>query len=170
MSDTDNQSTQEQQEQGQEPKTVADLPQWAQDQLKEANAEAAKYRVEKKDAVEAAKKAAEDEWTKKLDDALTEAGSAKSELESKLAEADRRYEKLVAVLDPDVSARALKVAELVKGDNPDEIRSHANELRELFGQEPKTPPPAVDPSQGQGSTLPLNGDPVLNEVLSLINK
>ena len=43
-----------------------ELPEWAQTKIAEANAEAAKYRVEKKDAVEAAKQEVTTEFEAKI--------------------------------------------------------------------------------------------------------
>lgn len=151
-------------------KEVSDLPQWAQDKIAEANAEAAKYRVEKKDAVETAKSEVEAEWKSKYE-ALEGQIAAK---ESETTEARTEVAKLKAALEVGIeSDKVITFASLLKGDNEDQLKSHADEVKELFvtqapPQDPKDPP--RDPSQGSGNPLPLNGDPLLNAVMGVVNK
>lgn len=151
-------------------KEVSDLPQWAQDKIAEANAEAAKYRVEKKEAVEAGKAEVAAEWESKV-----EALEAQIQDKDK-AEAESRTEvaKLKAALATGIeSDKVLTFASLLKGDTEDELKAHADEVKQLFAAEapagdPKDPP--RDPSQGSGNTLPLNGDPLLNAVMGVLKK
>ena len=60
----------------------------------------------------------------------------------------------------------------MKGDTPEELASHAEELKGLFTTEDsqKSTRKATDPSQGTGNTTPLNGDPLLNALMSAVNR
>lgn len=150
-------------------KTVADLPQWAQEKIAEANAEAAKYRVEKNDAVAAAKAEVEAEWKAKHEaleatvaTAQTEAGDSRTEVA-----------KLKAALTAGIeSEKVLTFASLLQGETEDELKSHADQVKALFPAAPPADPkdPPVDPSQGSGNHLPLNGDPLLQAVMGIVNK
>lgn len=145
-------------------KEVSDLPQWAQDTIAEANAEAAKYRVEKKDAVEAGKAEVEASWKTKVE----ELEASIADRESAMSEARTDVTKLKAALEAGIDTeKVLSFASLLKGDTEEELKSHAEEVKQLFAvSDPATPPktPAVDPSQGTGNPLPLNGDPLLAAV------
>lgn len=151
-------------------KEVSDLPQWAQDKIAEANAEAAKYRVEKKDAVEAGKAEVEAEWSSKFE-ALE---SQIQDKESAIAESRTEVSKLKAALETGIeSDKVMTFASLLKGDTEDELKAHADEVKQLFAaqapaSDPKDPP--RDPSQGSGNPLPLNGDPLLNAVMGVLKK
>lgn len=144
------------------------LPDWAREQISTANAQAAKYRNEKKDAVEAAKAEVENEWSVKYSQ-LEESMSAKDEeISSQRLEVD----KLKAALETGISSdKVLSFASLLKGENADELKSHAEEVKALMGDS-ETPPPApsaTDPTQGQGNHLPLNGDPLLAAITKIVN-
>lgn len=149
--------------------TNQELPDWARQKISEANAEAARYRTEKRDAVEAAKAEVEQSFQEKmaaadqaLADAMAEAGAARL--------ANERLTAAVNALIPD--SKVVDFAELLQGETADELASHAEKLKELFGSTNDTPPPppkATDPTQGQGgSTIPLNGDPVLRAVMDAL--
>lgn len=151
-------------------KTVADLPQWAQDKIADANAEAAKYRVEKNDAVAAAKAEVEAEWQTKVTELETKVASTESEAGNSRTEVAKLKAALAAGIDSD---KVLTFASLLQGDTEDELKSHADEVKALFTAsappaDPKDPP--VDPSQGSGNPLPLNGDPLLQAVMGIVNK
>lgn len=144
--------------------TQGDLPQWARDQITKANNEAAKYRTEKNDAVEAAKA----ELTESFQTKIQELEAQVAEKSGEEAVARTEVEKLKAAIDAGIkSDKIVSFADLLKGDSPDELRSHADQLKELFStddQQKETKNSATDPTQGQGSTLPLNGDPLLKAV------
>ena len=102
-------------------------------------------------------------------------------LEAQVAERDSEIEagrhetdKLRAAIEAGISNdKIFTFADLLKGDNPEQLKSHAEELKELFVIEEAAPTKqsAVDPSQGSGSKhLPLNGDPLLDSVMAVINK
>lgn len=144
-----------------------ELPQWARDQITKANNQAAKYRTEKNEAVEAAKKEVEDSFASKIEELEAAGQKANEEVTASRHEVDRIKAALEAGIATD---KVLSFADLLKGENPDELRSHAESLKELFGtnEAPRTSK-ATDPSQGQGNThLPLNGDPLLEAVMRKI--
>lgn len=162
MSDTDTTPTDN-------TETDQELPDWARQKISEANAEAARYRTEKRDAVETAKAEAEQSFQEKmaaadqaLADAMAEAGAARLE--------NQKLQAAINALTPD--SKVVDFAELLQGESEGELASHAEKLRELFGTQsdtPPTPPKATDPTQGQGGNpLPLNGDPLLRAVMDTL--
>lgn len=150
------------------PQSKAELPQWVQDELTEARNEAAKYRTQKNEAVEAAKAEVTESFSKRVEE-LEAALSAK---DGEAAGSRNEVERLKAALEAGIGAdKVLGFADLLKGENPEELRSHAEELKKLFtnGEVSKSTP-AFDPSQGQSSNeLPLNGDPLLNSLKAALH-
>lgn len=146
------------------------LPDWAREKLTKANNEAAKYRTEKNEAVEKAKQEVADSFTEKVEALEAQVAERDSEIES----GRRETEKLRAAIEAGITNdKIFAFADLLKGDNPEEFKSHAEELKELFVVEEAAPTKqsAVDPSQGNGSKhLPLNGDPLLDSVMAIVNK
>lgn len=144
-----------------------ELPQWARDQITKANNQAAKYRTEKNEAVEAAKKEVEDSFASKIEELEAAGQKANDEVTASRHEVDRIKAALEAGIATD---KVLSFADLLKGENPDELRSHAESLKELFvTNEAPRASKATDPSQGQGNNhLPLNGDPLLEAVMRKI--
>lgn len=148
-----------------------ELPDWAREQISNANAEAAKYRTEKKEAVEAAKAEVAESFQSKIKD-------LESKIEAEAAQgtsARHEVDRLKVTIEAGINAeKALSFADLLKGENEDELRSHAEELKKLFndtdsGDQKRTS--AVDPSQGAaGNHLPLNGDPLLKAITSIVNR
>lgn len=157
---------------------VAALPQWARDSLKRANDEAAKFRVEKREALEgidAAKAAAAEEVRKSLETENGKVLAAKDTeigtLRTELVGAKLGTVKLRAAIDAGVPIDKLdSFTELLKGEDEAGIRAHAGELVKLFGASQGTiqPDPATDPSQGQSNPLPLNGDGLLNALRGIV--
>ena len=145
------------------------LPQWARDQITEANAQAAKYRVEKNDAVEAAKSEVENEWKSKYEALEAQIADKDTEVNSSRTEVAKLKAALEAGIDSD---KVVSFAALLQGSTEDELRSHADEVKSLFttSAAPAGNPPAQDPSQGSGNPLPLNGDPLLDAVMGIVNK
>lgn len=147
---------------------VSALPQWAQDELSQARSEAAKYRVEKKDAVEAAKAEVETEWKSKYETLEQTFNEAKSEVDEGRLEVVKLKAALEAGIDSD---KVVTFASLLKGGTEDELKAHADEVKKLFAAPaPESKDPAIDPSQGSGNPLPLNGDPLINSIMRVINK
>ena len=133
------------------------------DEIAAVRSEAAKYRVEKKDAVEAVKADLTTEYDKKVQD-----------LTDELAATSSTITKLKIALESEIPHDKVEsFAGLLKGNDEAELRSHAEELTELFSvsdsdSAPKKTP-AVDPSQGSGTKeIPLNGDPLLNALKSAV--
>lgn len=154
-----------------ETKPGDELPKWARDKISELNDEAAKYRHEKKDAVEAARAEVAAEYQTKieaLEAQIAETNSGKAESDSVVA-------RLTASIEAGIETdKIVSFSKLLQGDTPDELKSHAEEVKGLFAageQEPKKDP-AVDPSQGIGSKkhIPLNGDPLLEAITRVVNK
>lgn len=146
-----------------------ELPEWAREQITKANKQAAKYRTERNEAVEAAKAEVVASFEPKIEELEAQIAEKDSEISSARHEVTRVKVALQAGID---AARALSFADLLKGDNEDELRSHAEELKELFGPSGQDSGKrgAVDPSQGEtGNPLPLNGDPLLQRVMQVIN-
>lgn len=146
------------------------LPDWAREKLTKANNEAAKYRTEKNEAVEKAKQEVTESFTAKVE--ALEAQVA--ERDSEITAGRHEVEKLRAAIDAGIANdKIFTFADLLKGENAEELRSHAEELKELFvvEQTERSKVAATDPSQGAGGkTLPLNGDPLLESVMAVINK
>lgn len=161
MSDTENTT--------QETSNKEDLPQWARDQITKANDQAAKYRVEKNDAVEAAKAEVEKDYTARIEELQAKFNESQEAVNSERHEVD----KLKAAIEAGIANdKVLDFADLLKGDNPEELKSHADKLKSLFttdNEHKSEKQDATDPTQGQGNSLPLNGDPLLNALKSKLN-
>ena len=81
-------------------------------------------------------------------------------------------DKLKAAIEAGIANdKVLDFADLLKGDNPEELKSHADKLKSLFtnNEQKSEKQAATDPTQGQGNSLPLNGDPLLNALKSKLN-
>lgn len=135
-----------------------ELPDWAKTKISEANAEAARYRVEKNQAVEQAQAALATEFEQKVAAAAAETETVRNDLSAAKLESA----KIKTAIEAGIPAtKILQVADLLKGEDEAQLRSHADELKKLFGTADAQPP--IDPSQGSGGTaIPLNGDPLLN--------
>lgn len=122
--------------------------------------EAAKYRTEKKDAVEVAKAEVIREYEQKA----AERDTALTELQSTLSGRDLELLKLKSILAAEIpSEDVLDVATLVQGIDEESVSESVNRVKALLGKSPSKAP-AVDPSQGSGSHMALNGDPLLEMV------
>ncbi|AAC18456.2 scaffolding protein [Mycobacterium phage Lakes] len=135
--------------------------------VKELRQEAAAARVAKKDAVEAAVKAANDAHTAELaarDTRITE-------LENELGQAWIRLQKLETSLAAKVpSDKVLAFVDILQGEDADSIAESAKKNLELIGGFDKKPVSGFDPTQGFGGRqeLPLNGDPILNAMKGVL--
>lgn len=145
------------------------LPDWARDQITKANKEAAKYRTEKNEAVEAAKAEVTADFQKRVEELEAQIAAKEGEVGSTRYEVDRLKVAIQAGIDND---KVISFAELLKGDTSEELVSHAEELKKLFTTEEqkKSSVKATDPSQGSGNSLPLNGDPLLNAITGIVNR
>lgn len=147
-----------------------ELPDWAQTKIAEANAEAAKYRVEKKDAVEAAKEEVTTQFEAKIKALEEQIELEKQEVTNARTENQKVRAAIVAGIATD---KILTFSDLLKGETEEELSSHAEEVKKLFVSDDNAPNPrATDKSQGagSGSVTPLNGDPLLQKVLAVVGK
>lgn len=139
--------------------------------LADANAEAAKYRHEKKDAVEAAKQEVTESFNARIAELEAELAAKDTDVVSARNDAAKLRATIKAGIDTD---KALDFADLLKGENEDELVSHAETLKNLFapGNPGATKQAPVDPSQGiTGKTVPpLNGDPILAAIERAVNR
>lgn len=138
--------------------SVDALPEWARNEIAEARQEAAKFRVQKNEAVNEAKEAVKTQFEGQIADLQNKLGATEDELSAKNIE----LLKLHAAIEAEVPTKYLsKFASLLKGSTAEELTAHAQEVKGLFGKT-DAPVRAVDPSQGSGNNnLPLNGDPLL---------
>lgn len=126
--------------------------------------EAAKYRTEKNEAVAAAKSELESQFESKL----TEKDSFAEQLKQELTARELELVKLKAILSADFpSSDVLEVASLVQGSDEESISESVKRVKSLIGKIPTRDRP-VDPSQGSGNHLPLNGDPLLETIKRMV--
>jgi len=139
-------------------KSVDALPEWARNEIAEARQEAARFRVQKNEAVNEAKESVKTQFESQIADLQNKLGATEDELSSKNVE----LLKLHAAIEADIPTKYLaKFASLLKGSTVEELTAHAQEVKGLFGNT-ESPVRAVDPSQGSGNNnIPLNGDPLL---------
>lgn len=151
---------------------VTDKPMEAQPKLfdeayvKSLREEAAAARVAKKDAVDAAVKAANDAYQAEL----ASKDTAYTELQNELAQARIELEKLYISIDAGVpSDKVRQFASLIQGNDTEAIQASAKAAYELAGGF-SSKSPAFDPTQGFGGRdpLPLNGDPILNAIKAAV--
>lgn len=137
----------------------------------EANAEAAKYRHDKKDAVEAAKQEVTESFNARIAEFEAELAAKGTEAVTARNDAAKLRATIKAGIDAD---KALDFADLLKGETEDELVSHAETLKTLFASDnpgaSKQAP--VDPSQGHTgkNVTPLNGDPILAAIERAVNR
>lgn len=126
--------------------------------------EAARYRTEKRAAAERAKADA----VKDFESKLSEKDSALNTLQDALSDRTVELNKLKAVLAAGIASEdVLDVAALVQGTDEDSISESVKRVKSLIGKAPEKERP-VDPSQGSGNYLPLNGDPILETVKRMV--
>ena len=126
--------------------------------------EAAKYRTEKNEAVAAAKA----ELAAKYDQALAAKDSEFEAIRNDMSAREIELVKLRTALQAGIpSEDVLEVVELVQGQDEESISESVNRVKQLIGKAPTRDRP-VDPSQGSGNTLPLNGDPLLESLKKIV--
>lgn len=132
--------------------------------VQELRNQAAKYRTEKKSAADSAKA----EVTKEFETVLAERESAVATVREELDNANLELLKLKSVLAEGVSSsHALDVAALVQGTDAESVSASVARVKSLIGASPEKARP-VDPTQGSGSTIPLNGDPILEKLKRMV--
>lgn len=126
--------------------------------------EAAKYRTERNEAVERVKTELQSEFESQLSAKDSEFGELKSELSSRQVE----LVKLKAILAAGIPTDdVLTVAELVQGEDEETVSKSVERVKSLIGKNPPKDRP-VDPSQGTGNAIPLNGDPLLETIKRIV--
>jgi hypothetical protein len=126
--------------------------------------EAAKYRTERNDAVEKAKA----EVIRDYEGQLSERESAFNELKGELSVRGLELLKLKAVVSEGIPTEdILDVAALIQGSDEETISESVKRVKSLLDKAPARERP-VDPSQGSGNVLPLNGDPLLETVKRIV--
>lgn len=146
------------------------IPDHFRKELKEARADAAKYRTEKKEAVAQAREEVEASFKSKVEELEAQIQQQGAELANSRTETVKLKAALQAGIEVD---KVESFADLLKGETEEELKSHAEELKKLFVTEPSAPAKrkATDPTQGsQGDPLPLNGDPLLEAITNVINR
>lgn len=135
---------------------------FSKEYVQELRNEAAKYRNEKKDAVEAARTEAKSEAIREYEAKLVDRDSALTEIQNELSSTKLELLKLKSVLAAEIpSADVLEVVALVQGTDEDTVSDSVNRVKALLGKTPQKDRP-IDPSQGTGNPLPLNGNPLLD--------
>lgn len=146
--------------------TVEQLPEFAQNHIRDLRQEAAKHRTSKNDAVQAAKLEAQTEFEAKL----AESNTAHEATKSELSKAQLAVEKLNAAIEAGVPVGKLKsFAARLQGTTPEELKADAAEAKKIFGVTESQS--AEDPSQGLGGTGSGNtGDDFASFVLSKLDR
>lgn len=130
---------------GNAPKKVADLPQWAQDELSRARNDAATYRTKLRDTEQA------------LNDSKTELQTVNdkaAELEVKVGELELNGLKLDAALDvliPDGQVKAF--ADRLRGNTLDDLKADAEAVTKLYNVQ-ASGGRATDRTAGLGANQP----------------
>lgn len=146
------------------PAQEADAETFSREYVQELRNEAAKYRTEKNTAVEAARAKVIKDYESKL----AQKDSSLSELESEASARSLELLKLKMVLNEGIPTEdVLDVVSLVQGADEETVSESVKRVKSLIGKKPPADRP-VDPSQGQGNHLPLNGDPLLETVKRMV--
>lgn len=137
---------------------------FSREYVQELRNEAAKYRTEKNTAVEAARA----EVIKDYESKLAQKDSSLSEMETEVSARSLELLKLKMVLNEGIPTEdVLDVVSLVQGTDEETVSESVKRVKSLIGKKPPADRP-VDPSQGQGNHLPLNGDPLLEKVKQIV--
>jgi hypothetical protein len=126
--------------------------------------EAAKYRTERNEAVEKVKAELQSQFESQLASKDSEFGELQSELSARQME----LLKLKAILAAGIPTEdVMTVAELVQGNDETEVSESVERVKSLIGKAPSKDRP-IDPSQGSGNAIPLNGDPLLESLKKIV--
>jgi hypothetical protein len=137
---------------------------FSREYVQELRNEAAKYRTEKNTAVEAARA----EVIKDYESKLAQKDGSLSEMETEVSARSLELLKLKMVLNEGIPTEdVLDVVSLVQGADEETVSESVKRVKSLIGKKPPADRP-VDPSQGQGNHLPLNGDPLLETVKRMV--
>ena len=147
------------------PQPAAPAPEvFSKEYVQELRNEAAKYRTEKNEAVERAKA----DVIKDYESKLSEKESSFNEIQAELSDRALELLKLKAVLAAGIASEdVLEVVTLVQGNDEETVSESVKRVKSLIGKAPEKERP-IDPSQGTGNHLPLNGDPLLETVRRIV--
>jgi hypothetical protein len=99
---------------------------------------------------------------------LTAKEAALNSLQAEFNTASLQLLKMQAVLEAEIPAEdVLDVVALVQGEDEKTVTESVKRVKSLLGKAPSKDRP-VDPSQGSGNVLPLNGDPLLETVRRIV--
>ena len=119
-------------------------------------AEAGRHRMEKKEAIANAVNAARQEVQDELSDFQVQAQSNLNSVQ--------KFEALIAAGVPvEIMPKAFA---LVSGHDPDSIAESVAAVIEVMSHTVRDQ--AIDPLQGHGSQMPLNGDPILESLKKMV--
>jgi hypothetical protein len=150
------------------PAQEAPVETFSKEYVQELRNEAAKYRNEKKEAVEAAKLEASTLAIQEYEGKAALAAEQMAAVGNELSSTKLELLKLKSVLAAEIpSVDVLEVAALVQGSDEETISASVERVKALLGKAP-TRDRAIDPSQGTGNTLPLNGDPLLDSLRKIV--
>lgn len=128
------------------------------DYVQKLRDEAAGHRIKAKEAGDEARAAVIKEYEGKAAETSVEL----TELKTNYATAQLDLLKLKSVLEAEIPVSdVLEVATLVQGSDEASVKESVNRVKALLGKTPAKVA-ATDPTQGQGSHVPLNGNPVLD--------
>lgn len=150
------------------PTPQAGVESFSKEYVQELRNEAAKYRNEKKEAVETAKAEATAEAIREYEAKAAERDVALTDINNELSGTKLELLKLKSVLAADIpSTDVLEVVALVQGTDEETVSASVQRVKALIGKAPSKDRP-TDPSQGTGNVLPLNGDPLLETLKRIV--
>ncbi|MGY2060516.1 hypothetical protein ACW9HQ_37110 [Nocardia gipuzkoensis] len=123
----------------------ADIPVWVRKELADARSEAARYRIEKNEALTTAMTAAQAAVADQLNSANAEKQSFADQAKTATTELLKLHTAITAGVPTD---KVVSFASLLQGDTAEELAAHADSVKTLLG----TPvsPSATDPTQAMG--------------------
>lgn len=123
--------------------TTDELPDWARQQISSANADAAKYRVQFREA---------DAARQSLQEQVASLTAEKTQVVSDGASIQADFDKLVTAIQAEIPHKHIfAFANTLQGSTAEELTAHADDLKSMFGLREETSA-AFDRSQGHGST------------------
>lgn len=147
---------------------VTQVETFSKEYVQELRNEAAKYRNEKKDAVETARSEATAAAIAEYESKASLDAEKSAAIGNELSTTKLELLKLKSVLAAEIpSVDVLEVASLVQGSDEDTISQSVERVKALLGKAPARVLP-TDPSQGTGNVLPLNGDPLLDSLKKIV--
>lgn len=148
--------------------TLEAVETFSKEHVQELRNEAAKYRIEKKDAVELARTEVRAEVIREYEAKMAERDQALTGIQNEFSTTKLELLKLKSVLAADIpSVDVMEVVSLVQGSDEDSISDSVARVKALIGKVPQRDLP-VDRSQGTGNPLPLNGDPLLDALKRIV--